>query len=687
VHQHAALSFVFFQRFVSRPAGIDFRPFVRLLVCLAFVTTVAASCVEVRANTITVTSTADSATNGDGTGCTLRKAIINANNNAATFSDCAAGSGADIINLPPGTITFTIHSSGFDDDNPATGDLDIFDSVTINGDPAGTTINAGGLSRIFDVDPCSGSCSSPPAITVVINNLTITNGTINDAGGGIRVNPNATVTMNVCTVSNCSATANDGGGVQVGGTLSMNNCTVTGCHALLLFGGIKNIGGTLTLTSCTITNNSALTLNRATGQGLGNQGTTTLRNTLIVGNNTQGGNPNALDVEGLFTTQGYNIIGVMQAGATPVPATADQFGVTNAQVNLAPLANNGGPTPTHALVSPSIAIDQGNSFGLTTDQRGNTRPCDIATIPNASGGDGSDVGAFELQGACFVNHPPVARCKNITVSADANCQAMIKASDVDNGSSDPDSGDTITLSFNSMSVVSVTTISGTGVHTVTLFVTDSHGAQDSCMATVTVVDVTPPMITAPSGITAPNDPGMCSASLNPGTATATDNCPGVTVAGVRSDGQALNAPYPVGTTTIIWTATDAANNMSSAVQTIAVNDVEAPVITGVSATPSQLWPPNHKMANVAINYTATDNCGGPVTCTLSVSSNEPINGTGDGNTSPDWQVVDAHHVMLRAERSGNGIGRIYTIMITCSDNKGNTSTSTVTVTVPLDQGL
>jgi len=137
----------------------------------------------------------------------------------------------------------------------------------------------------------------------------------------------------------------------------------------------------------------------------------------------------------------------------------------------------------------------------------------------------------------------------------------------------------------------------------------------------------------------------------------------------------------------MWTATDAANSMSSAVQTIVVNDVEAPVITGVSATPSQLWPPNHKMAHVAIDYAATDNCGGPVTCTLSVSSNEPINGTGDGNTSPDWQVVDAHHVMLRAERSGNGIGRIYTVMITCSDNKGNTSTSTVTVTVPLDQGL
>jgi hypothetical protein len=237
-----------------------------------------------------------------------------------------------------------------------------------------------------------------------------------------------------------------------------------------------------------------------------------------------------------------------------------------------------------------------------------------------------------------------------------------------------------------MSVVSTEVLSGTGLHSVTLYVTDNHGAQDSCTATVTVVDLIPPVVTAPPDITKPNDPGLCSASLNPGMATATDNCPGVMVAGVRSDGQLLNAPYPVGTTTITWTATDGSHNMSSAVQTIVVKDVEPPVISGISANPSQLWPPNHKMKDVTIDYSATDNCGGPVTCTLSVASNEPINGTGDGNTSPDWQVVDAHHVMLRAERSGNGMGRIYTITITCSDSKGNISTSTVTVTVPHDQG-
>jgi hypothetical protein len=90
------------------------------------------------------------------------------------------------------------------------------------------------------------------------------------------------------------------------------------------------------------------------------------------------------------------------------------------------------------------------------------------------------------------------------------------------------------------------------------------------------------------------------------------------------------------------------------------------------------------MVNVTVSYTAADNCG-QVTCVLSVTSNEPVNGTGDGDTAPDWEIVDAHHVRLRAERSGNGNGRIYTIAITCTDGAQNSSSRTVTVTVPKNQ--
>src|SRR6185369_1681204 len=85
--------------------------------------------------------------------------------------------------------------------------------------------------------------------------------------------------------------------------------------------------------------------------------------------------------------------------------TGDQFDVGAAAVDLLPLANNGGPTPTHALGGSSVALDKGDSSGAVIDQRGEPRPCDQAAIANAAGGDGADVGAFEVQAACV---PPNA---------------------------------------------------------------------------------------------------------------------------------------------------------------------------------------------------------------------------------------------------------------------------------------
>lgn len=116
-------------------------------------------------------------------------------------------------------------------------------------------------------------------------------------------------------------------------------------------------------------------------------------------------------------------------------------------------------------------------------------------------------------------------------------------------------------------------------------------------------------------------------------------------------------------------------------------DVTPPVIQSVTASPNTLWPPNHKLVPVTVTTVATDNCTSAPACAISsISSNEPVNGKGDGNTAPDYFITGANTALLRAERAGPGSGRVYTVGVTCADAAGNRSTSYTTVTVPHDQG-
>jgi endonuclease G len=132
------------------------------------------------------------------------------------------------------------------------------------------------------------------------------------------------------------------------------------------------------------------------------------------------------------------------------------------------------------------------------------------------------------------------------------------------------------------------------------------------------------------------------------------------------------------------TATDGVATTSTPVTATVVDDA-APVISPLTLSITQLWPANHKMVAVTVTYSATDAGDTAPSCTLKVSSNEPIDGLGDGDTAPDWSIVDAHHLQLRAERAGNGTGRVYTIGADCTDRFGNLSHSaTVTVSVPLN---
>ena len=262
-----------------------------------------------------------------------------------------------------------------------------------------STISGNHGSAIFNTATV-GNPASPA--TVTLNNSTISGNSINDVGSagiwnGVGVGGTATVTINNCTIS--GNTNSSGGSGAVGGIY--NNAVLSGTNPT---------NATITITNSTISGN-------ATGSG-GSGGIQPntfstspsfivgikLRNTIVAGN-TAGGAPSDIVSGGVDPSSSFNLIGTGGSGGL-------SNGVNNNQVNVAspglgPLANNGGPTLTHALQSTSPALDGGdncvtqsthcsdaNISQLTTDQRGFSR---IVDGPDADATATVDIGAYEGQ--------------------------------------------------------------------------------------------------------------------------------------------------------------------------------------------------------------------------------------------------------------------------------------------------
>lgn len=171
--------------------------------------------------------------------------------------------------------------------------------------------------------------------------------------------------------------------------------------------------------------------------------------------------------------------------------------------------------------------------------------------------------------------PPSVGCPlPTTMSADSQCQAPVPdlttkviASDI----CTPTANLVITQAPAAGILVSL------GTHTITVQVTDASGNKGSCATTFTVADTTPPQIMCPADIVAANDPGQCSVAVNYPSPVATDNCSGVSIACNPPSGSF----FPVGTTTVTCTATDAASNSATCTFTVTVTapprDAEPPV--------------------------------------------------------------------------------------------------------------
>lgn len=149
----------------------------------------------------------------------------------------------------------------------------------------------------------------------------------------------------------------------------------------------------------------------------------------------------------------------------------------------------------------------------------------------------------------------------------------------------------------------------------------------------------------------------------------------------------FTAEFPLGTNTVAVAVSDSGGLAANCSSTLTVVDTIPPVVTSVKATPNSLWPPNHKLVSVNVQATVSDLCGPTTWRIVSITSSEPVNGKGDGNTSPDWEITGAHTAKLRAERSGKTGPRTYTITVQAEDAAGNTSqTKTVNVVVPHSMG-
>jgi uncharacterized protein len=212
-----------------------------------------------------------------------------------------------------------------------------------------------------------------------------------------------------------------------------------------------------------------------------------------------------------------------------------------------------------------------------------------------------------------------------------------------------------------------------GTYTVTYSATNNF-TSTSATRTVNVIDTTPPVVTLSGAATIDVEAGSQWTDTG---ATASDTCAGDLTAAIQVTGTVINT-VP-GTYPIAYSVSDGFNS-ASVTRYIVVVDNTAPALTAVVPTPAEL-PANHKMWDVALLYGATDVTGTPQ-CSVAVTSNEPVNGPGDGNTNADWQVIDPHHMRLRAERAAQGNGRIYTIAVSCNDAAGNVSTGNARVFVP-----
>jgi hypothetical protein len=350
------------------------------------------------------------------------------NQGALTLTDVrVTGCTASIVSAAPSTHVFVDGGAIGDDGTALTINNSLVDTNTT------TAINSGSdafLAQARGAIYTESNNFTMNDTTVDGNTATGTDNGTSEAMAVAGVNGTGSTNIFRSTISDNTAVATETGGnaLAIGGirlastdakfelsTVAGNRGDPSGTVLTRLAGGVWTESNNTQIRSSTITDNGDATpITPLDGANFHmQQGTATVSNTII--SDPQGGGGNCRNGGGTVVTGGFNV-DFPRDPANPcfdTPAATD----LSSDPLLAPagLASNGGPTQTIALQNASPAIDAGlNSLitlgSATQDQRGSTRPVDFSGVANAIGGNGTDIGAFEVQQTCAGQATPGGTC-------------------------------------------------------------------------------------------------------------------------------------------------------------------------------------------------------------------------------------------------------------------------------------
>ena len=558
-----------------------------------------------------------------------------------------------------------------------------------------TFLDGGGTQRVLWV----GSDA-----TVSLSGLTVQHGySVNDTGaGGGGVYNAGTVTATDCAFTNNTGRPHGGAVYNAGGaTLRVTNCLFSSNTAKYSFGGaVYNYGGTIVAANCAFTGNSATSdgSNGGSGGAIYTEGPqNTFTNCTFTGNsatpdpyyggNTWGGAIAVIDkgrvsvtncvlwgdsaVRGseIYTQDNapsyYPEVIVSYSDVQGIDRVTDPYIKATSTIDIDPMFV---AAPGNVrLLAGSPCIDVGDDSAITTENGFVNPPgVDLSGKPRIVG-QHVDMGAYERypdDTAPILDGMPAGITKEAAGPDGATATWTPPTA-----SGDPDDADAdlaITGTSNPGDTFPI------GITPVTYTAMDLEGNSVSASFTVTVQDTTPPVIAPHANMTA-DATSASGVVVNYESPTWTDD---VDVSGTAICQPASGSTFPIGPTTVTCTATDAAGNVGIATTfTVTVTNVAPPPSTiTVTATPSTIWPPNKKMIPVKLVVT-------PANATariVSVTCNEII-------AWADTQITGALTVNLRADRNGNGTGRIYEIKVEYGTATPK-ATTTVQVKVPHDQG-